>query len=68
MTDGLGSELVWHRGTMCEGGACVEVATTGDVIMVRSSLDPTTAPVTLSRYEWREFVARAKEGAFDNLR
>ncbi len=67
MADGLGSELVWHRRTVCESGACVEVAVTGDAVMVRSSLDPEATPVTLSRDEWRAFLAGAKEGAFDNL-
>jgi Domain of unknown function (DUF397) len=67
MTDGLGGELVWHRGRACESGACVEVATTGDTVMVRSSADPSGIHVTLSRDEWQEFLAGAKEGAFDRL-
>ena len=65
MTHGLGGEPVWHRA--CESGACVEVATAGDTVMVRSSADPTGTPVTLSRDEWQEFLAGVKAGAFDRL-
>jgi Domain of unknown function (DUF397) len=66
MTDGSNGELVWHRGG-CDGGACVEVAATGDAVMVRSSAKADNAPVTLSREEWREFLAGAKDGLFDDL-
>jgi len=67
MTDGLEGELVWHRGRSCESGACVEIATTGDAVMVRSSANPEDTPITLSRPEWQEFLLGVKEGAFDRL-
>lgn len=67
MTDGLGGELVWHRGRACESGACVEVATTADSVTVRSSANPGGIFVTLSRDEWQEFLAGVKAGAFDGL-
>jgi Domain of unknown function (DUF397) len=66
VTDGSDGELVWHRG-ICDGGACVEVAMTGDAVMVRSSADPAGTPVTLSRDEWEAFLAEVKEGTFDLL-
>jgi hypothetical protein len=66
MLDGSSGELVWHRGK-CDGGACVEVAMTGDAVMVRSSAHPDGTPVTLSRDEWEAFLAGVKEGAFDLL-
>ncbi len=66
MPDGSSGELVWHRGT-CDGGACVEVAMTGDAVMVRSSAHPDGTPVALSRDEWEAFLAGVKEGAFDLL-
>jgi hypothetical protein len=55
---------MWHR--TCEGGACAEVAARGDVIMLRSSLSP-DAIVTLTRDEWRDFLAGAKDGRLDHL-
>lgn len=67
MTNGLGSELMWHRVTTCEGGACVEVATTDDAILIRSSRNPDAPPVTVARDEWSEFLTEAKRGALDSL-
>jgi Domain of unknown function (DUF397) len=66
MPEGSSGELVWSR-CSCDGGACVEVATTGDTIFVRNSADPGGVPVTLNREEWRAFLAGVKEGAFDHL-
>jgi hypothetical protein len=66
MRDVSSGELVWHR-YKCESGACVEVAPTGDTVLLRSSSSPDAAPVTLSRDEWRQFLAGAKEGAFDHV-
>jgi hypothetical protein len=54
----------WHR--ICESGACPEVATRGDAIMLRSSLSP-EAIVTLTRDEWRGFLADVKDGRFDHM-
>ncbi len=65
MTFGPANELTWRRGR-CDGGACVEVATVGEVVMVRSSADPDTA-FTVSRDEWCDFLAGAKDGLFDEL-
>ena len=67
MTDGSSGELMWRRGVSCEGGACVEVASVGDAVLVRSSADPHGALLSLSRAEWREFLAGAKDGSFDQL-
>ncbi len=67
MTDRLKGELVWLRGTWCESGAAVEVAATGDTVVVRSSANPDDPSVTLSCDEWQEFLAGVKEGAFDYL-
>jgi len=64
MTDGSSSELVWHR-VSCDGGACVEVAATGNAVLVRSSVNQGALPVTLSRGEWETFLAGVKQGAFD---
>ena len=57
-------EPVWHR--QCENGACMEVAVQGEAVMLRTSIAP-EATITLSRAEWREFIAGAKQGLFDGL-
>jgi hypothetical protein len=57
---------MWYMGRRCESGACVEVAVAGDEVLVRSSVTPATL-LTLSREEWREFLAGAKDGFFDHL-
>jgi hypothetical protein len=42
-------------------------AATGDTVLLRSSLSLDATPVTLSRDEWREFLAGAKDGSFDHV-
>jgi hypothetical protein len=66
MPNGSSGELMWHR-ARCDGGTCVEVAATGEAVMVRSSADPDGTPVTLSRDEWQAFLAGVKDGAFDRV-
>ena len=66
MPDGSSGELVWYR-ARCDSGACVEVAATGDTVIVRSSAKRGEAPVKLSRDEWQAFLTRVKEGAFDGV-
>ncbi len=55
---------IWHG--RCDSGACVEVAVKGEAVMVRSSTTPEIT-LTLTRAEWREFLAGAKQGQFDRL-
>ena len=57
--------LKWYKAP-CESGGCVEVAVTDDEVLVRSSLLP-SARITLTRDEWRDFLADAKGGRFDHL-
>jgi Domain of unknown function (DUF397) len=44
----------------------VEVAAEDAAIFIRSSVHPDSA-VRLSRAEWQEFLAGAKDGVFDDL-
>jgi hypothetical protein len=44
----------------------VEVAVAGEEVLLRSTVSPGVL-VALSRSEWREFLAGAKEGLFDHL-
>ncbi len=66
MGDESAGEPTWHAGRPCEAGNCVEIAAQGETIMVRSSVSPDLT-LTLTRAEWQEFLAGAKEGLFDHL-
>ena len=60
-------EPIWRVARRCDSGACVEIGTLGESVLVRSSVDADGIYVTLSREEWREFVAGVKDGDFDGL-
>lgn len=60
-------EPAWRTAEQCDGGACVQVGTQGESVMVRASADPEGIYITLSRHEWRMFVAGVKDGDFDSL-
>lgn len=60
-------EPTWHTGRQCDGGACAEIGTLGESVLIRNSADPDGPAVTLSREEWRVFVAGVKGGDFDSL-
>lgn len=64
--DEAAGEPTWQAGRPCEGGACVEIAAVGEAVIVRSSVNPGLT-LTITRTEWREFLAGAKEGLFDHL-
>lgn len=66
MVDGPAGEPTWHIGRLCEGGACVEIAVLGETVMLRSSITPELT-LTITRPEWEQFLAGAKEGLFDHL-
>jgi hypothetical protein len=55
---------VWYR--RCDSGACVEIAIRGESVIIRSSIDSEVI-LTLTRAEWLEFLAGAKDGSFDAL-
>ena len=57
----------WHMARCCDSGACVQIGTMGNSVLIRSSADPDSPHVTLSRDEWRVFVAGVKDGDFDSL-
>jgi len=67
MTDRLETSLVWHRSKRpCESGACAEAARTGDVVLLRSDLDPDVT-VALRYDEWKGLLGALKNGDFDEV-
>lgn len=61
------SEPTWRTGKLCDGGACVEVGALGESVLIRNAADPDGLHVTLTRDEWRMFLAGVKDGDFDGL-
>ncbi|MET7367081.1 DUF397 domain-containing protein [Streptomyces sp. NPDC005566] len=57
------ASLAWARSTYSsnEGGACVEVATTGPAVLVRDSKDVTRPHLTVSPARWAHFVRYAAD-------
>lgn len=53
----------WRRSSACEASACVEVAHTGDVVLVRSSLRPDVV-VEVTGVEWSAFLSGVRAGDF----
>ena len=67
MDGGSVNEPTWRTTKRCDTGACVEIGTLSESVLVRSSGDADGICVTLSREEWLKFVAGIKDGDFDGL-
>ncbi|MEM8922311.1 MAG: DUF397 domain-containing protein [Actinomycetota bacterium] len=64
-TDG---ELVWRRSSFsADAGSYVEIADTGDGILLRHSDRPDEAPIAYTRAELEAWIAGCKAGEFDDL-
>jgi hypothetical protein len=58
----------WRISKACGTQNCVEVAAAGDgTVAVRDSKHPDGALLRYSAAEWRDFIAGAKNGEFDDL-
>jgi Domain of unknown function (DUF397) len=63
----MSEPLVWARPRRCNAStACVEVATDGERISIRSSSEPGRV-LHYTRAEFAAFVDAAKGGEFDHL-
>ena len=65
--DGSADQPIWRTAKQCDTGACIEIGTLDDSILIRNSADRDDIRLALSRGEWREFVAGVKDGDFDGL-
>jgi Domain of unknown function (DUF397) len=60
--------LTWRKSSRSVGdGECVEVAPSGDAMIVRDSKNPDAPAIRFSSVEWKEFLDGAKRGDFDKL-
>lgn len=57
--------LWWRRSSHCSSNACVEVAWTGDRVLLRDAKDPGRTPMEFTAAEWAAFVKGARSGEFD---
>jgi len=57
----------WRTSKSCAGSNCVEVGAVEDSIAVRDSKNPAGPVLMYSLQEWRDFLAGAKNGDFDDL-
>jgi hypothetical protein len=60
-------DLGWRVSSTCESGACVMVSRQGDSVLVGSTVRPDGPINVYTRAEWREFLAGAKLGEFDEF-
>lgn len=69
MTDGRAglSEPTWRTVRSCDGGACVQVAASGPMILIADSKTPGGPALSYTVDEFREFIIGAKNGDFDDL-
>jgi uncharacterized protein DUF397 len=51
----------FRSSSFCQGGLCVEVAQSGDEILMRDAKDVSVAPLRFSKEEWRQFVEQCRE-------
>jgi hypothetical protein len=61
------TNLQWRTSTASDGLQCVEVAETGDHVLVRHSKDTTGPTLAFTRSEIGAFVQGCKAGEFDDL-
>ena len=57
----------WRVARACNGGACIQVASQGQGVVIGDSKVPDGPVLTYSSLEWNQFVAGVKNGDFDDL-
>jgi predicted secreted Zn-dependent protease len=61
------TSLTWRTALSCNGGACVQVAASGQSVLIGNSTEPGGPVLRYSQEEWQEFVTGVKKGDFDDL-
>jgi hypothetical protein len=60
-------DISWRVSRTCESGACVMVARQGDSVVFGNTSQPDGPVYKYTTAEWKEFLAGAKLGDFDDL-
>ena len=58
---------VWRTTLSCNGGECIQVAASGQAILIADSKQPEGPILSYSHVEWQQFVTGIKNGDFDDL-
>lgn len=60
-------DLKWRVSRTCDTGACVGVAREEGIVYIRNTNDPDGPMSRFTVEEWRQFLAGAKLGHFDEI-
>jgi hypothetical protein len=60
-------QLSWRTALQCNGGECVRVVPSGDMIVIGDTKNPNGPFLEYSRAEWKTFAEGIKQGDFDDL-
>lgn len=68
MNDATPTQLVWTKALRSYGiGECVELADSGDAVLMRDSKDPDGPQLRFTRREIAAFIDAAGRGEFNHL-
>ncbi|WP_250003975.1 DUF397 domain-containing protein [Actinoplanes sp. M2I2] len=56
--------LDWRRSSYCADKSCVEIAVSGDEVLLRDSKAPSRPPLRLDAAAWRQFTEDIKADHF----
>jgi hypothetical protein len=59
--------LAWRTSRYCNGGNCIRVASSADVVYVGDSKDPGGPALSYTKVEWRQFVTSIKNGDYEGI-
>lgn len=59
------ASIAWVKSNRCEANACVEVAYTGNEVLVRNSADEASPVLRFTTAEWVAFLGGVRDGDFD---
>jgi hypothetical protein len=59
-----GQPTAWRKSSYCGSAACVEIAKTDDMFLVRDSKDPESPVLAFTQEEWSAFIAGVNAGEF----
>jgi hypothetical protein len=60
-------DLNWRVSRTCDSGACIMVARNGDFVVFGNTSRPDGPTYSYTKVEWKEFLAAAKLGDFDDI-
>jgi len=60
-------DLEWRVSRTCDAGACIKVARQGEAVLIGNTNNPDGPFGEFTVAEWRQFLAGAKLGDFDEI-